>query len=164
MAKSKGIQAKSADTLIVENQLRTTRPGDVIQYDELSKLLGRDVRTFCLGSVQTARKALIHESIFFDTIPNEGYKRLTDEEACLSASHYIARAKSASHRGLTHLQNVQFEKLTDEGKRHHLTASAQLGAINMFAAGKAQKKISAAVDATKSQQMAIGETLKLFGG
>lgn len=164
MEKSKGIQAKSADTLIVENRLRNTKPGDVVTYDELSTLLGRDVREFCMGSVHTARKTLIHESAFFDAISNEGYKRLTDEEACDAASHYTSRAKSASRRGLTHLQNVQFEKLSDEGKKKHLTQSAQLGAINMFATGKAAKRISAVVDTTKAQQMAIGETLKLFGG
>jgi hypothetical protein len=164
MKNSKGIQAKSADTLIVENRLRTTEPGDVVTYAELSSLLGRDVREFCLGCVQTARKALIHESVFFDTISNEGYMRLTDDEACKASSHYVDRARSASRRGLTHLQNVQFEKLTDECKRQHLTTSAQLGAIQLFSTGKAGKKISQAVDTANSRQMAIGETLKLFGG
>lgn len=162
MVQSKGIQAKSADTSIVENRLRNTEPGDVVTYDELTTLLGRDVRAFGIGNVATARKTLVGESIFFDTIPNEGYKRLDTEEACSASKHYVRRVKSAARRGMVHLQHVPFDGLSDDGKKVHLTTSAQLGAVALFAGASAEKKIGSNVEPGKP--LAIGATLKLFGG
>ena len=163
MTEKKGIQAKSADTMIVENRLRSTEIGDIVTYDDLSKILGRDVREFCLGSIATARKALIGESIFFDTISKEGYKRLSQEEACGTAKHYVSRVKSAASRGMKHLQNVKFAELSDDAQKKHLTTSAQLGAISLFSSANSEKKIEKRIT-TSSGPIAIGETLALFGG
>ena len=132
-------------------------------YDELSKLLGRDVRQFCMSNVASARRTLVSESIFFDCLTNEGYKRLTNEEAVTASDHYRTRAKKAARRGLTHLANVPFDSLSDEAKRKHLTASAQLGAIELFSSTKSSKKIETAIG-NNNHKMALGETLKLFGG
>jgi hypothetical protein len=158
----RGIQAKSQDTLIVENRLRKTEPGDVVTYDELSTLLGRDVRLHCRSNMMTARHTLVGESIFFDCVPNEGYRRLTTNEAAFASDNHRERIASTARRGLRHLRHVPFDDLTDEAKKKHLTMSAQFGAIQLFGSTKATKKIEAAVKSTSP--MAIGETLKLFGG
>ena len=160
---AKGIQEKSADTKVIEHRLRNTAEGDIVTYAELSKLLGRDVREYCQSNVQSARRALIGESIFFDCVSGEGYKRLNNEEAVAVSDHYRIRARKAARRGLTHLVNVPFDGLTDESKRKHLAMSAQLGAIELFSSTKSAKRIETAVSETKTT-MAIGETLKLFGG
>jgi hypothetical protein len=159
----RGIRVKSADTLTIENRLRNTEPGDVVSYDDLSTLLGRDVRMYCRGNLGTARKTLVDESIFFDVLPNAGLKRLNTEEACEAASSYTRRARKTARRGIRHLQHVQFDELSDDGKRKHLTTSAQLGAMEMFGAGKAAKRIEKRVNGQRDQ-LPIGETLKLFGG
>jgi hypothetical protein len=156
-----GLRAKSNDTLILESRLRETSPGDVVTYDELSTLLGRDVREFCRGCLDTARNTLQAESIFFDTIPNEGFKRLDHDEACQAAKDYTTRILRTSRRGLRHLSNVPYDKLQPETQREHLVLATQLGAVNLFASGKSAKKIEGAVSG--SQPLAIGETLKLFG-
>jgi len=159
----KGIQSKSADTLIIENRLRNTEPGDLVTYDELSTLLGRDVRKYCSGFVQTARKSLITEGVFFDTIKNQGYQRLDNEQACNASQHYIDRARRTAKRGINHLRHVAFDSLTKDGKKKHLTASAQLGTMHMFATGSAAKKIGNKVNGSTTP-VPVGETLKLFGG
>lgn len=156
-----GIRAKSNDTLIVERRLRETKPGDLVTYEELSTLLGRDVREFCLGCVSTARNSLQAESIFFDTVANEGYMRLDNEQACKVAVHYVAGIKRKARRGMRHLSHVKYDQLSPEAQREHLTMSTQLGAVELFASGKAAKKIEGAVSG--STPLAIGETLKLFG-
>jgi hypothetical protein len=159
----KGIQAKSADTSIIENRFRNTQPGDVVTYDELSKLLGRSVIEFGRGNVAAARRTLIKESIFFDCVAKEGYRRLNNEEAVSASEHYRSRSRKAARRGMVHLQHVPFEGLTEEAKRKHLLVSAQLGAIDLFSSSSAAKKLESAVKDT-SHKLAIGETLKLFGG
>lgn len=162
MENKTGTLIKSADTSIIENRLRNTNPGDIVTYAELSTLLGRDVVTFCRGHINSARRTLVKESIFFDCIPNEGYKRLDNKEAVHASDAYTLRARRAARRGLVHLQNVPFDGLDDDAKRKHMTVSAQLGAIDLFSSGKATKKIEGAVNVT--HKLAIGETLKLFGG
>lgn len=157
----RGIQAKSSDTLILENRLRKTEVGELVTYDELSKLLGRDVRKFCVSYLKTARHTLVGESIFFDCVTNEGFKRLSNDEAALAADYYRTRIISTTNRGIRHLKNVPFDNLSDEAKKKHLTSSAQLGAIQLFSSSKSTKKIEAAVSNTP---MATGELLKLFGG
>lgn len=159
----KGIQAKSADTSIIENRLRNTQVGDVVTYDELSQILGRDVREYCMGNVNTARRTLVDEAIFFDCLTNAGYKRLNNEEAVSVSDHYRTRARKSARRGMNHLAHVPFDGLTEESKRKHLAMSAQLGAIELFSSSKASKKIEATVTDV-SHKLAIGETLKLFGG
>ncbi|MFM7009570.1 MAG: hypothetical protein ACKO0Z_09625 [Betaproteobacteria bacterium] len=156
-----GIAVKSADTSIIEQRLRTTTPGELVTYAELSTLLGRDCVECCRGNITSARRTLVKESIFFDCVSKEGYKRLTEDEAVVAAGHYRDRAKHAARRGLVHLQNVPFDNLTDEGKHNHLATSAQLGAIDLFSSSKATKKIASSVNGHK---LPIEETLKLFGG
>lgn len=157
----KGIQSKSADTLTIEHRLRNTQPGDVVTYEELSTLLGRDVREYCRSNVATARKSLIHDSIYFDTVENEGFRRLNNEEACAAASFYTKRLRRTARRGLTHLQHVKFDELSDDSKKKHLATSAQLGAIHLFSGNNATKRIESKVSG--SMPIPIGETLKLFG-
>lgn len=162
--KRSGMFEKSADTLIIENRLRSAAVGDVVTYEDLSTLLGRDVRQFCRSSITSARHTLEGEAIFFDTIANEGLKRITESEAVTkTVPNYVARAKSAAGRGIRVLQNVQYDKLDDATKRKHLSTSAQLGAIKLFTSTKATKAIEGKVEQTKAT-LPIGETLKLFGG
>lgn len=158
-----GRYLKSADTSVIENRLRKTQPGDIVTYAELSVLLGRDAIEHCRSNIASARHTLVKESIFFDCVTNEGYRRLNAEEAVTASDHYRTRARKAARRGLLHLQNVPFDGLTDESKKKHNTMAAQLGAIELFSSTKANKKIEAAVT-DASHKMAIGETLKLFGG
>jgi len=163
MAKS-GLFQKSADTSIVENRLRKTVVGEVVTYGELTTLLGRDSRDFCRSNINSARRSLELESIFFDAITGEGLRRLTESEAVTqTAPSYVSRAKSAAQRGMRVLSHVDFAGLDDATKRHHLSTSAQLGVIGLFASNKAANRIESKVSETSSA-IAIGETLKLFGG
>lgn len=160
---SRGIQKKSADTSVIENRLRKTSVGDLVSYDELSKLLGRDVREFCIGSLRTARHTLIAESIFFDVVSKEGYLRISQEDATHAAKSYVSRARKAASRGIRHLSNVQFNELSDEAKRENLATAAQLGAVKLFSSSVSAKKLEEKIDGQTSP-LPIGETLKLFGG
>ncbi len=157
----KGIREKASDTLILENRLRNTKPGDVVTYDELSKIMGRDVREHCSGNLQTARRTLRNEKIHFDTVSRVGLNRLTFEEAVHSTQSCIDRSRNAAKNGLKILENVEFSELSPISQKEHLAKSAQLAAIKLFGGSNAGKKIEAKVD---GKQLAIGETLKLFGG
>lgn len=161
ITETKTIGEKSADTIILEQTLRSADVGDVVSYEDMSKKLGRDVRVHCYSNLQSARRALETESLFFGVIPNEGLKRLTNDEAVVASSDYTRRARSAARRGMRHLAYVPFADLSNEKKQQHLTLSAQLGAIQLFSGSKAADKISKRVGQT-SHVLAVGETLNLF--
>lgn len=160
---TKGRFEKSVDTSIIEKRLRDSNEGDVVSYEELSKLLGRDVREFCYGNLSTARKTLVDESIFFDVVDGVGYKRLTNEESVKSPQSYLKRATNAAKQAVRHLRNIKFDELSDSGKKSHLVASAVGGAMMMFGSSKASRRIESKV-AAENKELPIGETLKLFGG
>lgn len=163
MKQKTGIQVKSADTKIIEHRFRNTSFGDLVTYDELSTLLGRDVRQFCYGNIRTAVKALMKESIFLDCVAGEGYKRLNDSESVTALEHYRVKARRTVRRGIVHLQNIACDKLTDQDKLKYFAMGTQLQAMELFSGSKAANRIESAVK-EQSKQMAIGETLKLFGG
>mgnify|MGYP000865133817 CR=1 FL=1 len=155
--------SKSADTSIIENRLRNTQAGDTVSYDDLSRLIGRDVRAHCQSNLRSARKTLIAESIFFACVANTGFTRLTAEEAVVAADSYRQHIGRTARRGLKHLQHVALEDLTPETRKRHVAMAAQLGAVELFSSSKATKKLESKIDQSTSA-VAIGETLKLFGG
>lgn len=163
MEQKTGVQLKSADTKIIEHRLRSTSPGDVVTYDEMSVLLGRDVREFCYGNIQTAIRTLIKESIFFDCVVGKGYKRLNEAESVAALEHYRVKARRAVRRGIVHLQHIEADKLSEQDKMKYFAMGTQLQAMELFSSSKATNRIESAVKDV-SKQMAIGETLKLFGG
>lgn len=163
MEQKTGIQVKSADTKIIEHRFRNTSFGDVVTYDELSKLLGRDVREHCYGNIRTALRSLMKESIFLDCIAGEGYKRLNEAESVAALDHYRVKARRAVRRGIVHLQHIAADKLSEQDKLKYFAMGTQLQTMELFSSSKATSRIETAVNKT-SQQMAIGETLKLFGG
>ena len=161
--KQRGIAEKSADTITIEHRLRKLSVDEIVTYDELSTLLGRDVRTHCSGNMQTARKELEKDALFFGTVRGKGIVRLSNDGAVESSKSHLVRARRATTRGLRKLACVPFEQLSDKAKKSHLVTSAQLGAMNLFAKSSSARKIEQKTNGSE-QPVPIGETLKLFGG
>ena len=156
------IHEKSNDTKVIESVLAEAKVGDLITYEEISKAIGRDVRLFAMPSLGSARRILLNERKFvFGVEKNIGYRRLNDSEIVDASVSDRQKIKRAANRSIKKLSVVAFEVLTGEQKRQHTAASAQFGAIAMFASKSATKKILTKVNDTK-EVLAIGETLKMF--
>lgn len=153
---------ESNDTKIIESVLLGAEIGDLITYEELSKAIGRDVRTFAQPSLRSARQGvLVSKGIVFGVETNVGLRRLNDEEIVDSIESDRARVRRATRKSLKKLTVVKFDNLSEEKKRQHVVASAQMGAIELFSTKNATKRIASKVDAGKTT-IAIGETLKMF--
>lgn len=150
----------SADRKIIENMLENTEVGQLVTYEALSKAIGRDVRTYASGALQGARKALLQKRIVFDCESKVGLVRLNDAQIIDSTESERARIMRASKRGLQKLASVEFSKLSDEEKKKHVARSAVFGTLTMFSTASSVKKIE---NHATVKEMAIGETLKLFG-
>jgi hypothetical protein len=153
---------KANDTIVLENVLTDAAVGDLITYDQMSSAIGRDVREHALPSLRSARRALIKsKGVVFGVEHGVGYRRLNDVEIVESSVSDRNRIRRAANRSLNKLKVVKFDGLDETGKRNHIAASAQLGAVAMFASNAACKKIESKVETSKSV-IAIGETLKMF--
>lgn len=157
----KMIHEKSSDTKVIENVLSELAVGDLITYDQISAAIGRDVRKFAFPSLGSARRFLLHaNSMVFGVERGVGLRRLNDSEIVSTVEDDRRKVQRASHRSLKKLSVVNYSGLTNEDKRRHTVAAAQIGAIAMFASKNSEKKIASHV---KTQEtVAIGETLKLF--
>lgn len=157
------IHEKSADTQLIESVLAEAKVGDVITYEQLSKVIGRDVRQFALSSLSSARRGIFNSKRYvFGVEKNVGLKRLNDNEIVDSTEYDRKKLRRAAKRTLNKLGVVDFDNLTPDKKRQHIVASAQMGAVEMFAGKNATKKIEAKVNET-SRVLPIGETLRMFG-
>lgn len=155
---------KSSDTKILESVLVEAKVGDLITYDELSKAIGRNVRVFAMPSLRSARRGVFSSKQFvFGVETGVGLRRLNDSQIVDTTESDRARMRRAANRSIKKLGVVNFAELDEQHKRKHIVSSAQMGAISMFASKSATKKIDAKVDA-KKDVLAIGDTLKLFGG
>jgi hypothetical protein len=157
----KMLHEKSSDTKILENVLNEAKVGDTITYADLSKAIGRDVRTHAQGALNTARKTMLANGMVFGTERTVGLTRMNDFQIVDSIESDRLRVQRIGKRSITKLGKVKFESLDNDQKRKHTTMAAQMGAITMFAAKSSTNKIESSVKAN-SETLAIGETLSLF--
>ena len=154
---------KSADTKILISVLGEAAVGQIITYEQMSKAIGRDVRQFAFNAMRSARLALLRDKQYvFGVETRVGLKRLDDSQIVDASESDRRRLKRTANRAISKLAVVKYEALSDEKKKQHTVASAQMGAIAMFSGKSASNKIASNVNASK-EQLAIGETLKLFG-
>ena len=152
---------KSADTKVLEMVFKEAKVGDVVTYAVMSKSLGRDVRVFAQGAINTARRTLLAGGVVFGTERNTGIIRLNDVQIIDSTEADRQRVQRIGKRSLKKLGTVRFELLDNDQKKRHTTMAAQLGAISMFASKSSTKKIESNVK-PDSATLAIGETLGMF--
>lgn len=153
---------KSSDTLIIENRLRETTPGEVITYDELKSLVGRGVQAGspCYGNLRTALKTLEEEHIVFLVVRGDGLKRATDTETAESADHYRQSVSRTNKRMVKRILAVKdFEALPAETKTKTLALQTSAGLIDLVTSAKGTKKIEKAIE---NAALPIGKTLELF--
>lgn len=151
---------KSADTLIIENRLRNSQPGELVTYDDLTRLLGRDVRTSCYGNLRRALHNLERDHIVFLTVRAEGVKRANDTEAAESADSFRQAAHRANRRMVKRICAVKdFESLPKETKQRALTLQTIAGIVDLATSSKGVAKVNKVIE---NSALPVGKTLDLF--
>lgn len=153
---------KSADTLIIENRLRETKPGDLVLYDDLKTLVGRSVQAGgpCYGNLRTALKTLEEQHVVFLVVKGHGLRRATDTETAESADQYRQSVSRTNKRMVKRIMAVKdFESLPAETKTKTLALQTSAGLIDLVTSAKGTKKIEKAIE---NSALPIGKTLELF--
>lgn len=151
---------KSADTKVLEHVLAEMKVGDLMTYESLSKSIGRNVREFALAALYSARRSLQrNKRMVFACEDGVGIKRLDDSGIVDSVEFDRKSLLKRANRTMDKLGCVNFEGLTEDQKRKHTAAAAQMGVVAMFSSKASTKKIESKIT---GKPLAIGETLNLF--
>jgi len=157
---NKSIAEISADTRLLYQRLLKLRYDEVVTYDELSRILGRDVRKSSRSNLTSARKMAIQDGIVTDAVRKVGIKRLTDERTVECTGTVMRkRIRRACHRSARRLTAVRFDNLSDNLKQIHNAELSQLGALAEFSKDKVTKRIRSMVGSAENEQLAIAQTL-----
>lgn len=155
----------SIDTQMIYERLEKSAIGELVEYQELSALIGTDVQSKGRGYMETARRmAMRDKGMVFEPVRNVGLKRLADTEIVRSGQAYISKIRRHARRGMRVLVSVQdFNSLPNDLKVRHNATASMLGAVAQFSGGAAQKRIEGAVEQA-GQKISYAKTLELFGG
>lgn len=161
MGNKRPAMEKTLDTLIIENRLRNAAVGDTVTYEELTTLLGRDVRKFCKSGLDTARKSLLTDGLVFANVYNVGYKRLDDSGKLGAARTHVDRAGRQARKSRKILTVTDMRALNDEEKKRCIALRVESDTIELFTSLEAQRKITKSVAPTDGR-LDVSKTLELF--
>ena len=154
-------------TLLIIERLISVQEAETIPYDELSELIGIDIRPNHNGySYQKSARDILEreENIVFEAIGSIGLRRMTPEEVGLSTyEKYTREKKSCIFRNMRRIQTVNdhFDNLSTEAQQYTTFARTVLQFDAEFSKKKNQKKISDKIKETKNS-IVFDDTVSLF--
>lgn len=159
----KGIAELSIDTRLLANHLSKANPGDVLTYDDLSKVIGRDVRgKQGYQRLQSARRVVRRENdMIFATIAKVGLRCCDDAGKVRIANGYIDRVHSAAKKGINVVSAINYDKLENNDRIALNATASHLGVLHQITTAKAQKKLTQAVTEV-NDKLPLAKTLEQF--
>ena len=153
----------SIDTRMIYDRLKKSRVGDVVTYEELTKLVGRDVTDGAHGNLYSARRRLLREDqIVFDTVRKIGLQRLGDTEIVEASEADLARIRRAAKRAGRKLTCVQnFAGLQETHQTKHNAAMSLFAAVATITKQSQVRKIEAKIGKTEAV-LPLAKTLAMF--
>lgn len=146
---------QSAETVSVLSILTNAAIGQTITYEQMRKAIKTPIE---LPMIQQAARSAIRilqreRSMVFACVPNEGYRRLSDEEIVDSSDHDIRCLRNKAKRSMVKLQTANPENLTPE-KQGKQSARMAMLAVNVGALDFTRtKKLTQSTDTTASQSV-----------
>lgn len=156
------IAALSIDAKMIYDRLAESKIGEIIGYDELSKIIGRDTTNGGRGPLTTARRKAMRENrMVFGTVRKQGIKRLADTEIVESAASDLRRIRKATRRVVERTTMVDFSKLPAKAQSEHNVYLSMFGAIAQMTLASSMKQIAKRVAETH-QALPLAKTLEAF--
>ena len=156
------IQQMGIDAKILFDYLSKVEIGQTVKYQDLSALIGRDIQAN-RSTLETARRALLRDSIVFCTIRNEGIQRVGDVKKVEVATNHLGRIRNITRKSNKILAAVDdFNGLPNEVKIKHNAAMSVCGAIMQCTKSSSLARVEKALQ-NNNHILPVAETLSLFG-
>lgn len=153
----------SLDSQMLYDRLIQASPGEMIGYEELTEIIGRDVQNEAYGCLYTARnRARSMNRKVFGIIANVGLKCLEDDEIVAAGYEAVSRVRSRARSGLKTLICLQdYAGLPDQIKIKHNTVAAILMLANRVTTPKKIIALEGIISKTM-EKLTFDQTLKFF--
>lgn len=159
---NKSIPELSVDTRLLYQRLIKLQPGEAVTYDELSALIGADVRVKRRSNLYSAMRKALSDHVVCSAVIKYGIKRLQDDEIAGLGDGVVDRIHGAAGRAVKKLSCVSdFDALSNDNKVKHNAAMSMVGAIALATKPSRVEKVTAAVRTAQSQ-LPVAKTLELF--
>lgn len=152
----------SVETEIALDRLSQAVPGEVIEYGELDKLCGCEVRKRRNILDTSMRRLLAEQGMVFVAEHGKGLRLLKNEEIPSVGFKDIARIGKISKRCARRLSAVDYDTLSAQSKIAHNTHLTVLSLFQRASTKSSLQKVGQAV-ADRTHPLPVGDTLRLFG-
>lgn len=153
---------KSIERRLLEQRLSEMREDEEITYDELSKLIGKDIRNGAKHFLADARQwACDHHDVVTRCIPNVGIKRLKDADIVGAGLERAKHVRKSAGRGIRELSAVrEFDKLTNQQKITHNAVTMSLALARFSAKPTTTRKLESKIN-PQMRELPVGRILEL---
>lgn len=135
----------SIDTRLIFERLDRAEIGDVVTYDELSEIIGRDLGE-CYHLTGTARKRLLGNKKYFEAVPGVGFRRCNDSEKVAAGGNQLTKSRRACRRCVRITTSVDdWDAMTKEDRTRHNIQAATAGCIAGLTSQRRLKAIESRV-------------------
>ena len=150
----------SADVNILYREMLKTKPGMILTYTRMSKMIDVTVNGSSNYILTVARnRAKQEKKILFRAVNGIGIQRLDDHNTVRASRAYIESANKAAKAAIYALGCVKkFEKLSKEDQDKFHTAATIAGIVSQFCNPKTLEAVEAGV-AIKGRPLGVTEVL-----
>lgn len=153
----------SIDVKLVYERLAKCSTGDLVTYEDLSAIIGRDIRlkaNWVLGSAR--RRAFTQNQMLFGAIAKVGVKRLSDAEIVATGQDALTRIHKTSLRAARRMTAIRsFDTLDAPARTKHDTYLSALGVLSHLTKEKSMQRLEEKVKAS-GKTLALARTLEAF--
>lgn len=159
----KTIPQISVDSQTLYRRLIQASVGEVITYDELTALIGRNVRPKEKGyaNLYTAKKRALNENqIVFGPVQGVGIKRLDDAETVSASRCHLHKSRTAARYSRRIAATVDPKNLTAEDRALYEATSLTAATIDLVTKPSKQKALETRIKT--SDKPPVAEVLRMF--
>lgn len=154
----------SVDGRALAQRLRETSVGDIVKYETLTAVIGRDVCSESRSALATARRLVMREHrMVFDAIKGEGLQRLADSQIVGLADKTRAHIRRTVRKTARALTCVDYDAMPKADQVKHNAALSLFGVMAELSTEKATVRLSHAVESAGTEIPAAKSAIAALG-
>jgi hypothetical protein len=150
------------DVRRVEEVLGAAVAGDIIDYGQLSKILGRNVQNGARAIIQRAVKRQLKDGRLWLCIRKVGYRLAQVSDALPLVEHGRLKVYRTAKREALKLATVDYDALDRDQRTAVLAAQSMYGAVAAFTKADGLKRIEGKIAESESKALPLARTIEAF--
>lgn len=153
---------QAIDTQLLSKRLQQAKVGELVTYEDLDGIIGRDARAHGLQSA--LKDAQSRAGVVFQAIRNLGYRRLSDSEIIAKVSLTPKRVSRMAGRAIRTVETVKYEELDADDKFRFATSRTVLEVLKTGASARSIDRIASAVREADQKVISAGRAALIAFG